>query len=130
MVDYYEFNIYPMRLAVVVGKNPSELISECKNSFYDENGEKKLDIRGIDRNVRGFELILRDESGVDVIVICIVNYATVGTMAHEALHALFDISNWIGANAKNTEWSNYLVAYIANCVHESIKKYNDNENSN
>lgn len=130
MVDYYEFNIYPMRLAVVVGENPSELVSECKDSFYDENGEKKLDIRGIDKNVKGFELILKDELGVDVIVICIVNYATVGTIAHESLHALFDIADWICANAKNKEWSNYLVEYIANCVHESIKKYNDNENSN
>lgn len=125
MVDYYEFYLYPMRLAVVVGASPDMLKEECQSSFYDENGGKTLDIRGIDRSVKGFELVLKDEAGVDVIVICVTECATVGTIAHESLHAMFDVADFIGANSKNIEWSNYLIEYIANCVQKSIKKYND-----
>lgn len=125
MVDYYEIPLYPIRLAVVVGETSAELKEECQNSFYDENGEMKLDIRGIDKSVKGFELVLKDEAGVDVIVICITECATVGTIAHESLHAMFDVADFIGANSKNIEWSNYLIEYIANCVQKSIKKYNN-----
>ena len=114
IIHQFDPQIYPRLLWVVIGETKGADISDRFDvPDMDDCADARVDIAGDKITGKG-GILVRFRSR---------KAATIGTIAHESVHAAMEIFRYVDAecDTENQEPFAYLVGWIAGCIKEAMK---------
>lgn len=115
-------NIFHRQLAVAIGMEAGEVISELKKRVKKKYLKNLPELREIIASSTSRGQCFMREGIISIIVIKEVDNDFIGTLSHEVLHAIFHMARQIDIafSDDSEEWFTYMYGFFFNEIYKSI----------